>query len=413
MSGNAGKSTRGTASSSSVAKPTGGAFSGIPESTECVIGQAIADRRRHVALLKTLKNPHKKFESRSVVDEERRRIRIAVRRHRAGKKKRLANLRPGKTLTGAAKPSNAKKPHAASQTQGSRHLPCYTCGLRQAKCNCFSKGRGLEITRGFKRKLFQSIPQRVKKSRIQTWHDTGDMSAYKQQIGWNDTMRYWWLFATAFTWRHFSNSHVWTALEKNKAVLQNQLPDFAAMEKVLRAFKAGNVSYHGGLFYSGSSMKRYRWCNTDKWIKCKANQDFITREILALKIVWRVAQDMRQDYDNLQKNPTRQYWKICTENFLSEIGKRTRGICSDYSMKITLEGVLLSQPCLEKVVSWWPMMCPAYKDQLPLLYPHCRKKQSDLFLAASHFHRCLKATCPKYYFRDSLAQLCWMERSVT
>ena len=91
----------------------------------------------------------------------------------------------------------------------------------------------------------------------------------------------------------------------------------------------------------------------------------------------------------------------------------TKGVYSDYSMKITLDGVLLSQPCLERVVSWWPMMCPAYKDELPKIYPNCQKKQDDLFLAACHFHKCLKALFPKYYLRDSLAQLCWMERNIS
>ena len=91
----------------------------------------------------------------------------------------------------------------------------------------------------------------------------------------------------------------------------------------------------------------------------------------------------------------------------------TKGVYSDYSMKITLDGVLLSQPCLERVVSWWPMMCPAYKNELPKIYPNCQKKQDDLFLAACHFHKCLKALFPKYYLRDSLAQLCWMERNIS
>ena len=129
--------------------------------------------------------------------------------------------------------------------------------------------------------------------------------------------------------------------------------------------------------------------------------------------MWHVAASMKQTYDNLQRNPTRQCWNACTEQFLSELHKHTKGVYSDYSMKITLDGVLLSQPCLERVVGWWPMMCPAYKDELPKLYPNCHKKQDDLFLAACHFHKCLKASFPKYYLRDSLAQLCWMERNIS
>ena len=98
-------------------------------------------------------------------------------------------------------------------------------------------------------------------------------------------MRYSWLFPIALTWRHFSNKHLWEALQKNGAMLQNRLPDFAVMEKVLQAFTVKNVPCHDGIFYSGMSLKKYRWRNVDKWRKCKANQDFISREILALKIM--------------------------------------------------------------------------------------------------------------------------------
>ena len=146
---------------------------------------------------------------------------------------------------------------------------------------------------------------------------------------------------------------------------------------------------------------------------CKANQEFISQEILALKIMWHVAIDMKQDYDNLQKDPTQQCWKACTESFLSKLHQHTRGIFGDYSMKIALDGVLLSQPCLEQVVSCWPMMCPAYKNELPKLYPNCRKNRTDLFLVGCHYHKCLKAFCPKFHLRDSLAQLCWMKRGVS
>ena len=83
---------------------------------------------------------------------------------------------------------------------------------------------------------------------------------------------------------------------------------------------------------------------------------------------------------------------------------------SDYSLKIALDGVLLSQPRLETVVSWWPMMCTAYKNELPKLFPACQVNQDDLFLAGVHFHLTLKATFPRYHLRDSLAQLCWMAR---
>ena len=70
----------------------------------------------------------------------------------------------------------------------------------------------------------------IAQSRIQTWRDTRDMPGYMREIGWEDSMRYSWLFPIAFIWRHFSNEEFWTALQKKKAVLQNQRPNFACME---------------------------------------------------------------------------------------------------------------------------------------------------------------------------------------
>ena len=101
-------------------------------------------------------------------------------------------------------------------------------------------------------------------------------------------MRYSWLFPIAFIWRHFSNEEFWTALQKARAVLQNQRPNFACMENTMRAFAAQGVSYHGGLFYSGSTLTQYCFPSGAKlpdWTDCPESMDFIAREVLAPKIV--------------------------------------------------------------------------------------------------------------------------------
>ena len=229
-------------------------------------------------------------------------------------------------------------------------------------------------------------------------------------------MRYSWLFPIAFIWRHFSNEEFWTALHKHKAVVQHQQPNFACMENTMRAFAAKGVSYHGGLFYSGSSLAQYRFPSAAKpadWNHCPKSMDFIAREVLALRIVWHVAETFQSEYDALQSKPTRQCWKACTEAFLKAIRNHTKGIFGDYSMKITLDGVLLSQPRLELAVSWWPMHCPAYKIALPALYANCTTSRQDLFLAACHFHAATKKSFPRFLLRDSLAQTCWIKRGVT
>jgi len=237
-----------------------------------------------------------------------------------------------------------------------------------------------------------------------------------RQIGWSASMRYSWLFPIAFMWRHFSNEQFWSALQKLGAVKENQQPNFSLVEKVMRSFAGAGVSCHGGVFYSGSALTAYRCGNAAKlaqWRECKADEDFIAREIISLKVMWYVAGKFKQSYDTLQKQPSRQCWKACTEEFLAALQQHTKGCFAAYSVKLALDAVLLSQPRLETVVSWWPMRCTAYENKLTELYSECSRTQDDLFLAGCHFHQCLKASLPKFFLRDSLAQTCWIKRKVT
>ena len=141
--------------------------------------------------------------------------------------------------------------------------------------------------------------------------------------------------------------------------------------------------------------------------------DDIDRLIEATKIVWYVARLMKKDFQELQENPTRAGWQKCTQGYLQAIRARTRGMFSDYSLKKGLDAIIISQPSLERAVSYWPMLCPAYKAYLPKLYAGIRRTQAELYVAACHYHRQLKKTFPKFRLGDSLAQLCWLERGVT
>ena len=181
-------------------------------------GKAIALRKERNAAIQATKNPSAKFESCTSADEKRRRCRDLMRALRKSKP-RAARATSAKTSRGisAAKPA-------------SRHVPANCCGKRKHKCTCFDGGRGLEIARSLRRRKLDHIMPAIAQSRIQTWRDTRDMPGYMRQIGWEDAMRYSWLFPIAFIWRHFSNEEFWTALQKTKAVLQNQRPNFACME---------------------------------------------------------------------------------------------------------------------------------------------------------------------------------------
>ena len=152
-------------------------------------------------------NAHARFQSFEAADLERKRARLGMRKLRS--KRNHASAQPARKQCSAAKPASKRQ----------RHILHNCCGRRSENCSCFTHGRGLEIAKSGKRKIITSIAERVAKSPIQTWRDTGDMPGYMRQIGWNASMRYSWLFPIAFMWRHFSNEELWASLMKNGAFI--------------------------------------------------------------------------------------------------------------------------------------------------------------------------------------------------
>jgi hypothetical protein len=278
----------------------------------------------------------------------------------------------------------------------------YCCGKRKEDCKCFSAGRGLKIAQSFQKKAFSGYPRKNMKSRIQTWRDTADMPSYAEQIGWSEEYEYTWLFPTAVFWRRFSNQHFWRALEECGAVEVNAVPDWGKVANVMKAFQAQGESYFGGFFYSGNVLTKYRYNPHDAWALCQ-DMNSIEKEIQAVKLVYHTARLMKESFSQLQERPSRELWRACTEDFLEGIRQRVSGVFDHYYMKIALDGILISQPELERVLSWWPMLCPAYRSELPKLYPIIKKTQEDLFLAACYFHRQVKGHLHMVLFERQLS----------
>ena len=108
-------------------------------------------------------------------------------------------------------------------------------------------------------------------------------------------LRRWQRPGIACSFRRRELDHIMPAI----AVLQNQQPNFGCMENTMRAFAAKGVSYHGGLFYSGSTLTQYRFPSGAKlpdWTDCPESMDFIAREVLALRIVWHVAKTFLNEF---------------------------------------------------------------------------------------------------------------------
>ena len=175
---------------------------------------------------------------------------------------------------------------------------------------------------------------------------------------------------------------------ERRSSFSHQQPSVAKSSHVMQIFRDTGESYYQGLFYCGNKFSRFRYDPNASWQSCTACQmDDIDKLIEAMKIAWYVANLMKKDFSELQLNLSRAGWRTCTEGYLKALRARTIGMYGDYSMKKTLDAILISQPNLEHVISWWPMRCPAYTSYLPKLFPGIRRTQDELFAAACYYHR--------------------------
>ena len=199
------------------------------------------------------------------------------------------------------------------------------------------------IASKFQTKLFNTIAKRVATSDVQTWRDTEDMTRYNHQILWNDAMKYVVLFPLAMCWRIYSNGHFWSALRKVGTVSLTSTPVWTKFRPVMEMFRARGESFYVGLFYCGNKLQRFRYDVNDRWQCCTAcNMDDIDRLIVAMQIVWYVADLMNNNFQELQQNPTRAAWETCTKDFLQGIQARANGMFSHYSLKKCLDAILIT-----------------------------------------------------------------------
>jgi hypothetical protein len=182
-------------------------------------------------------------------------------------------------------------------------------------------------------------------------------------------------------------------------------------------FQDQGKSWFGGVFYSGNVLTKFRYCEfsaeqPDKipWTICaQKGMTSIDKEIQSFKLVYYVARSLQTTFRKLQRKADRSLWKFATETFMQRISVCTRGMFADYSMKIALDGILLSAPQLERVACWWPMLCTAYKKNLPKMYPKATQtSQNDLMHAGVHFHRQLQKHFSMMKLKCALAQTCWI-----
>ena len=112
------------------------------------------------------------------------------------------------------------------------------------------------------------------------------------------------------------------------------------------------------------------------------------------------------------RQPARATYKTALETFQQRLyGENglTKGKSNDYTIKLMLDGLLVNNTVSRHVISSWPTQCPAYKSQLPIVFPGIEPKQ--FYRAACYWHRLIYAK-HHYHLGDSLAQLCWIKRKV-
>ena len=118
------------------------------------------------------------------------------------------------------------------------------------------------------------------------------------------------------------------------AVPTNDEPDWSKVRKIMKIFQEQGKSWFGGVFYSGSVLLKFRYCDFSAeqqekicWTFCaQEGMTSIDKEIQGLKLVYYVARSLQTTYRALQRQPDRSLWKHATETFMKRINLCTHGM---------------------------------------------------------------------------------------
>lgn len=258
------------------------------------------------------------------------------------------------------------------------------------------------------RSLLKKITTRITEAKILTSKDTADLPHFLKSYPPHRRAPMHYKWGIAMLWRCFSNPHTWSCLKKCGAIPPARQPRWDRVQKVLTEYERAGAPSHSGLFRT-TTLTEYR---------TSANKNFTSvthltspeRETLAYKTMWLALP--RKELSTFAQQPTRATYKNALETFQDKLyGKNglTKGKFNDYAIKCMLDALLVNNTVSRHDISTWPMQCPAYKTQLPKLFPGIKPRQ--FYRAACYMHSLIYA---KHHFQlaESLAQLCWIKRGV-
>ena len=358
-----------------------------------------------------------RFLNNSAQAKNRRRDRAAKRRSRCNQSKtsRGSNMPPSNHAkkrkycnSSALPPTKAMKHKRVGNRSG--QLPC--CGKRPERCKCWRKGSATDDDRQIvgmlDRNVLKQMIVRIGKADILTYNDTADMPSFLRYFPPHRRAPMHYKWGIAMFWRCFSNTHLWSCLKKCGALPPAREPKWHIVQKILTEYETAGAPSHGGYFRT-TTLTKYRTSGTQDFVSV-THLTSPARETLAYKTMWRALP--KKELTVFARKPTRATYKNALETFQQQLyGKSglTKGKFNDYAVKCMLDGLLVNKTVNRHVISSWPMQCPAYKSQLPILFPGI--KPSQFYRAACYLHSRIYA---KHHFTlaDSLAQLCWIKRKI-
>ena len=259
------------------------------------------------------------------------------------------------------------------------------------------------------RSVLKNMVKRIGKAEILTYNDTADMPHFLQCFPPHRRAPMHYKWGIAMFWRCFSNPHLWSCLKKCGAIPPAREPRWDRVQEVLTEYETAHAPSHGGLFRT-SMLTGYRTSTCEDFTSVTHHAS-PARETLAYKTMWRALP--KQELTAFARQPTRATYKNALETFQHRLyGKNglTKGKFNDYGVKCMLDALLMNNTVSKHVISSWPMQCPAYKSQLPILFPGI--KPAQFYRAACYMHHLIYAK-HRFHLADSLAQLCWIKRNIT
>lgn len=257
------------------------------------------------------------------------------------------------------------QPSRQDTRAGSRHKRYPCCGKRRNQCAC----DWAVIRQHLNRNELSAFKERLNRATLLRATDCEDTRFFLDLYAGQDVPLNT-FFMMCLAYRRFNRPSTWQTLEENRWLGAGlSAPRWHTLRAALARLFAARTPVFGGVFYPATLRAFMR---AGRWVSI-GNMSQANRETLTLQLMWNaIPQDAVNQYANTPGPGT---FAVLYDTFMANMAATTRGIFSEYSMKLVLDLLV----CSGRVADWhlvrWPTGCPGYAPTMRRLFPQLPKQE--------------------------------------